>query len=70
MEHYMGIASDERRTRALEIAVAILGPMEKSEVEKADKQGIEIIKHYSWLLYAIDNFIALPDTFDNLKIQL
>jgi hypothetical protein len=57
--------SDERRTRALEIAVAILGPMNKSAIDKANKQGVEVIKHYFWLLEAVDKFIFCGDVHSN-----
>ena len=69
MDNYTGMPGDERRTKALEIAVSILGPLKKDQIEEADKKGTEIIKHYFWLVKDIDRFIFDRDTFDNLDKQ-
>jgi hypothetical protein len=64
-----GFTGAERRTKALEIAVAILGPMEKEDIEKANKNGKEIINHYFWLLKTINEFIDSWDLYFDIEKQ-
>jgi len=61
---------NEARAKALEIAVSILGSMDKTEIEKTDKQGEKIIKQYFWLAKTIRDFILFPKIFDELDAEL
>jgi hypothetical protein len=59
------MGGDERKARAFELAVSILGPMAKEDIDKANKDGKEVINHYLWLIKAIDQFIFIGDPFSN-----
>jgi len=60
------MGGDERRTRALEIAVSILGSLAKDKIDEANKNGDNIIRHYLWLVKAIDDFIATRENYNEL----
>ena len=59
----MIMEAEDRETRALEIAVAILGPMEKKDIEKANKDGKEILDHYLWLQKAISEYLQSEEKY-------
>jgi len=58
-------SASDRRATELEIAVSILGPLAKEDIEKANKDGKEILNHYFWLLKEIDNFILFGNVYDD-----
>ena len=58
-------SASDRRATELEIAVAILGPLAKEDIEKANKDGKEILNHYLWLLKEIDQFILFGDIYSD-----
>lgn len=59
----------EIRAKALEIAIAILGPIGKEEIEKTNNDGNKVIEQYFWLVKDIRDFILLPGKFDELYFK-
>jgi len=55
----------EARVKAIEFAIAILGPLEKSEIEAAEKQSGKVIEHYYWLAKPIRDTILFPEKFED-----